>query len=279
MNKALLVGINKYKLPGSDLQGCVNDVTNIRHSLLTYFGFTVKQIRVVTDERATKKNIMTRLEWLVKGAKPGDRLVFHYSGHGSQIRDRDGDELKDRLDEIICPHDMDWDGTYIVDDELARIFSKIPKGAHLEVFLDSCHSGTATREMRMPEHMPERLPGEDAPAAMTVKQRYLPPPVDILCREEEDLPVHRLLKGMTNPSSHVLFSGCRENQTSADAYISKAYNGAFTYYLCKHLRDTAAAITRAELLKRVRASLKFNDFDQITQLEAPTEKKKKKVLE
>ncbi len=55
MNKALLVGINKYKLPGSNLQGCVNDVTNIRHSLLTYFGFTVKQIRVVTDERATKR--------------------------------------------------------------------------------------------------------------------------------------------------------------------------------------------------------------------------------
>jgi hypothetical protein len=29
-NKALLVGINKYKIPGSDLSGCVNDVTNIR---------------------------------------------------------------------------------------------------------------------------------------------------------------------------------------------------------------------------------------------------------
>jgi hypothetical protein len=29
-SKAFLVGINKYKLPGSDLQGCVNDVTNIR---------------------------------------------------------------------------------------------------------------------------------------------------------------------------------------------------------------------------------------------------------
>ncbi len=275
MNKALLVGINRYKLPGSDLQGCVNDVTNIRHSLLTYFGFTVKQIRVVTDERATKKNIMTRLEWLVKGAKPGDRLVFHYSGHGSQIRDRDGDELKDRLDEILCPHDMDWDGTYIVDDEIARIFKKIPKGAHLEVFLDSCHSGTATREMRMPE----RLPGEDVPGGVTVKQRYLPPPVDIQCREEEGLPVHRLLKGVANPLSHVLFAGCRENQTSADAYISKAYNGAFTYYLCKHLRDTSAAITRADLLKRTRASLKFNDYDQVPQLEAPTEAKKKRVLE
>jgi len=48
----------------------------------------VDDIRVVTDERATKKAIMERLTWLVKGAKVGDRLLFHFSGHGSQVRDR-----------------------------------------------------------------------------------------------------------------------------------------------------------------------------------------------
>nr|NJM02119.1 caspase family protein [Desulfobacula sp.] len=41
-NKALLVGVNKYMLPGSDLQGCVNDITNIRDVLLKYFGFRVR---------------------------------------------------------------------------------------------------------------------------------------------------------------------------------------------------------------------------------------------
>jgi len=38
-NKALLVGINKYKIPGADLNGCANDVTNMRDVLLKYFGF------------------------------------------------------------------------------------------------------------------------------------------------------------------------------------------------------------------------------------------------
>jgi uncharacterized caspase-like protein len=112
-NKALLVGINAYELPGADLNGCVNDVTNVRDILLKYFGFAVKEIRVLVDGRATRKAIMQRVEWLVKDAKSGDRLLFQFSGHGSQIRDRDGDELKDQLDEILCPHDMDWDGTYI----------------------------------------------------------------------------------------------------------------------------------------------------------------------
>jgi hypothetical protein len=90
--KAILVAVNKYKLPGSNLQGCVNDATNIRDVMLKYYGFAVKDIRVLVDDRATKKAILDRLTWLVKDARSGDRLLFHFSGHGSQIRDRDGDE-------------------------------------------------------------------------------------------------------------------------------------------------------------------------------------------
>ena len=127
-NRALLVGINRYRLPGSDLQGCVNDVTNVRDVLLKYFGFKVKDIRVLADDRATRAGILKRLEWLVKKATAGDRLLFHFSGHGSQIRDRNGDELKDRMDEILCPHDMDWDGSYIMDDDLEALFSGLPEG-------------------------------------------------------------------------------------------------------------------------------------------------------
>ncbi len=268
-NKALLVGINKYKMPGADLNGCVNDVTNIRDILVKYLGFTISNIRVVVNERATKKAIIERLKWLVKDAKSGDRLLFHFSGHGSQIRDRDGDELKDRLDEILCPHDMDWDGTYIIDDELEEIFSSLPKGVNLEVLLDSCHSGTGTREMMSIAALPQEL---------SFKQRFLEPPMDIYCRVEEDLDVKRILKS-GNPWQHVLFAGCKENQTSADANIGGSYNGAFTYYFCKHLREGQGNITRGELLKRVRASLKFNGFTQIPNLECPVAEKKKKMLE
>lgn len=268
-NKALLVGINKYKIPGSDLNGCVNDVTNVRDILLKYVGFTVKDIRVVVNERATKKGIIDRLKWLVKGAKAGDRLLFHYSGHGSQVRDRDGDELKDRLDEIICPHDMDWDGIFIIDDELGEIFSGLPEGVNLDVLLDSCHSGTGTRE----GFAIERLPAE-----LSFKPRFLQPPLDIQCRVEDDLPVKKILKG-NNPLNHVLFAGCRDNQTSADANIGGSYNGAFTYYLCKHTRETQGNITRMELIKRVRASLKFNGYSQIPQIECAKVKRNKRILE
>jgi len=271
-NKALLVGINKYQMSGADLQGCVNDVTNIRDVLLKYFGFKVRQIRVLVDGRATKKAILARLEWLVKDAKAGDRLLFHFSGHGSQIRDRDGDELKDGLDEILCPHDMDWDGTFIVDDELKKRFAGLAKGVNLEVLLDCCHSGTGTRQA---------MAMAGLPSEQSIRPRFLAPPVDILCRqmdEEEDLAVTRLLR-VTNPGNHVLFSGCRDNQTSADAYIKGSYNGAFTYYFCKHIRDSRAGLSRAELLKRLRASLKFEGYEQVPQLECAAARRKKALLE
>jgi metacaspase-1 len=275
-NKALLVGINTYKLPGCDLQGCVNDVTNIRDVLLRYYGFTVKQIRVLVNARATKDGILSRLEWLIKDARAGDRLLLHFSGHGSQIRDRDGDELKDKLDEIICPHDMDWDGIYIVDDTLKAIFAGLPKEVKLDVLLDCCHSGTGTREAATIGLLPDGsrvVPRGDKP-------RFLTPPMDILCRQldEDDLPTIRMLKE-ANSANHALFSGCRDNQTSADAYISGSYNGAFTYYFCKHVRDARGAISRADLLSRLRASLKYEGYSQVPQLECPSAPKKKKLLE
>ena len=269
-NKALLVGINKYRLPGADLQGCVNDVTNIRDILLKYCGYSVKEIRVLVDARATKKGIMDRLEWLVKGAKAGDRLLFHFSGHGSQIRDRDGDELKDHLDEILCPHDMDWDGTYIVDDGLQAVFAGLPKGVNLEVLLDCCHSGTGTREAAAMGMLPEEL---------SFKPRFLTPPPDILARMDDDELETRKLFRRANPQTHVLFSGCRDNQTSADAYIKGTYNGAFTYCFCKHLRETEGALARGELVKMVRASLRFRGFSQVPQLECARTERKKKVLD
>ncbi|MFH0844356.1 MAG: caspase family protein [Pseudomonadota bacterium] len=279
-SRAFLVGINKYRIPGSDLQGCVNDVTNVRDILLKYFGFGVKDIRMVIDERATRDGIMRRLEWLLREAKAGDRLLFHFSGHGSQIRDRDGDELKDHLDEVICPHDMDWEGAFITDDDLGQLFSAIPKDVNLEVLLDCCHSGTGTREARGIEGLP---------LENSFRPRFLAPPVDILARVEDDLPVRHLFNRPNKPNrpgkrnspgmNHVLFTGCRANQSSADAYIKGSYNGAFTYYLCKHLRDTQGALIRSDLLKQVRASLRHNGFSQVPQLECPGAERQKKVLE
>ncbi len=261
--RAVQVGINNYKSI-SDLNGCLNDVTNMRGIFKGLLGFTNEEIRVLTDERATKANILDRLNWLVKGAKSGDYLIFHYSGHGSQIRDREGDELSDSLDELICPWDMDWGGTYITDDDLNRIFTTLPAGVLLEVYLDSCNSGTGLRVLDLGR------PSELGPPHPTFN-RYIEPPLDLLARfegEEDQLKRKKLFQGAARaPVHHILWAGCMDNQTCADAFIDGSYNGAFSYYFCKVMRETGNRMSRAEVLSRVRSLLKKGNYSQIPQLE------------
>ncbi len=110
MKKALLVGINRYPDPDNELKGCVNDVRQMAETLKSRYGFPGDgHMRILTDARATTKAILDGLAWLTAGASPGDSLVFHYSGHGSQVPDKHGDETTDRLDEILCPYDLDWE--------------------------------------------------------------------------------------------------------------------------------------------------------------------------
>ncbi|MGK7898545.1 MAG: caspase family protein [Xenococcus sp. (in: cyanobacteria)] len=202
---------------------------------------------------------------MVAGAKSGDFLVFHFSGHGSQIRDRDGDELKDHMDELICPYDMNWDNGFITDDMLNAIFTKLPSNVLLEVVLDCCHSGNGLRDISLGR--PAEL-GSENPTLY----RYLPPPMDITCRsegEEDELEAVRGFKSEDRSTvHHILWAGCKDNQTSADAYINGSYNGAFTYYFCKHMRDSGGDLSRKNLLKRIRDSLYYGGYSQIPQLEA-----------
>jgi hypothetical protein len=125
----------------------INEITNVYDVLVKYFRFASTDIAMLSDKRATKKAILEGLKVLISKGGTGDTLVFHYSGHGSQVRCTEGDELADGLDEIICPWDFDWDGTFIKDDDFAALFAGLKKGASLEVILDSCYSGTGTREM------------------------------------------------------------------------------------------------------------------------------------
>jgi len=91
--------------------------------------------------RPTKYNMRLALSWLVQGCQPGDSLVFHFSGHGSQQKDQNGDEL-DGYDETLCPTDFETQGM-IVDDEINEIIVKpLSHGVKLHAIIDACHSGT-----------------------------------------------------------------------------------------------------------------------------------------
>jgi len=268
IKKAVLVGINKYDPSlNADLRGCVNDIENMRSLLVNQFGFKADNIRVLTDFRATREGILERLNWLVKDPIVGDELFFHYSGHGSQVRDRNGDELNDSLDEILCPTDLDWNNP-LTDDDLAKLFKKVPKGVYLTMFCDSCHSGTMTRGL-----------GNPGPKAERHTARYLEPPFDIKSRSvDRKLPV-KIIGAKQDKSvaqNHVLISGCKDSQTSADANIGNKYQGAFTWAITKAIKSNPN-ITFSEAHKQAVQTLK-SGFTQIPQLSGDTSLINRKVF-
>ncbi|MEW6114863.1 MAG: caspase family protein [Thermodesulfobacteriota bacterium] len=271
--KAFLVGINDYAPVGAggpDLHGCVNDVRDMAHTLnaLGIVPASPATMRIVTDARATRTAILDGFKWLVKGAKKGDVLVFYYSGHGSQVADVDGEEV-DAKDETICPHDYSTAGM-IKDDDLRQLLNGLPAGVNLDVIFDSCHSGTGTREMA-------------ALAASTREQtvtyRYVEPPIDwgYFLDADPALPVRGLLKPGNGEGTkeavvvpglnHVLWAGCRDYQTSAEAPIDGVVRGAFTYCFCMALRRASVSVTRKRLDALVSADLKKLGYGQVPQLE------------
>jgi metacaspase-1 len=265
--KALLVGINNYENPANNLQGCVPDAQDFASTLKMY-GFPASKQKMLINEQATTDNILSGLEWLCKDLAAGDVCIFYYSGHGSQVADLNNEE-QDRYDEIICPYDISWyRQKYITDDQLYEKFTKqVPEGVRIDVLLDSCFSGSATRQLIVLNRQ-------------SLRQRYLVPPVEHRNRLTSMVPsfTDASLFGKRSvfgpdvvEQNNVLWSGCQEDQVSWELSFAGQVRGAFTYYFCTILREFGGNLTRRELYTALRERMYNDGFEQIPNLEAPSE--------
>jgi metacaspase-1 len=268
--RALLIGINEYRIDGANLRGCVNDVLNIERALTKHFEFPAASIKKLFDAQATKKRIEAGIKALFKGSKKGDVLFLHYSGHGSNTPDLNGDEV-DRRDEILCPTDLDWKDP-LTDDWLRRtIDAMLPEKVNLTIIMDCCHSGSNTRRLLPP----------DAP----IINRYLPNPYDLA-----EVESGRSIKGTVHHTRavakpkgkgksrgsldvavadmpEILITGCRDYQTSADAFIGGSYNGALTYHLAKAIEAKKGKLTYRNLHEVTSKLISDSRYEQVPQLE------------
>lgn len=232
---AFLVGINDYSLTRlPSLEGCVQDVNDMRDVLIERFGFEPSEIQMVTDRAATREAILRGIRMaLIDRARehPGALVVFHYSGHGSRIGDTNDDESDDDFDETLVPSDGRtrsdvWD---IRDDELQSLMAELGQyTSNILFILDSCHSGSATRAGQRVRFAPR----DDRPSP--------PEPTRALFQRQ---------------SSWITLSACRplENAGETDMAIENPgrHNGAFTFHLVRALRRANHRTTYRELLAEV----------------------------
>ena len=209
-NKALLVGINAYSNPSNNLRGCIKNIVDMEYFIASKNKVYPKDnIRTLTDSRATKKGILSALNWLLQGANAGDQLLFQYSGHGAQIPSHSPAIEKDGLDEIICPYDFSGEAaaeTAISDKEFASIFAKIPRGVHFVWISDSCHSEDLSRKHEIVE-------------SNTNDSRFRRFNYKDSTQQAEAVASIASLGSAHSPLHGALLSGCASHQLSADAYI------------------------------------------------------------
>jgi hypothetical protein len=171
-----------------------------------------KPLGMLLTEQATTAAVTKAIKKAAKTLKKGDIFFLTYSGHGGQVRDTNGDEDDDRMDETWVLFDRQ-----LVDDELYALWSRFKAGVRILVFSDSCHSGSVVRVA------PPMISGGP-------RVRLMPRQV---C-EKVEAAHQALYRGIqaAHPgaeeakvrASVLLISGCMDNQLSLDG----EKNGAFT---------------------------------------------------
>lgn len=247
---ALLIGINQYPASQrfSDLQGCVTDVNLQQELLIHRFGFSKNDILRLTsdssDQQPTRSNILTAFEeHLIKQAKPGDVVIFHFSGHGSQLIDPTpvklcpNQQFNSDLNSTLVPAE---DGqNKLVPDIMGRTLFLLMSALqtdNVSFVLDSCHSGGGTRgNFRI-----RSVPGDDllpSNEEIAYQQHWLEK-LQISAQEFAQQRCAALRKG-------VVLASAQRKQAAADATFDDFYAGAFTYLLTQYLWQQTSDVGRA----------------------------------
>ena len=231
--KALLIGIN-YTGTANQLDGCINDVDSIVERISKNGFNTINKLTDLTLKKPVRENILNECKNLLINSQSGDLLLLFYSGHGSYILDKNGDEA-DGYDEMIVSSDLQG----ITDDELKSLIQTyLKKDVTLVAIFDSCFSGSV----------------------LDLKYQYL-----------DSLNYDKYTENAKNNETLgnvFMISGCNDEQTSADANINNKFNGAMTWSLLETLKtkNNNNNISWRDLLKGMRDLLKTSKFSQIPQL-------------
>lgn len=240
---ALLFGINDYPGSGNDLRGCINDIEDVTKKLKSEFPDF--QIFKFKDSEVTTGRFMSEIENVLLKMKQG-HLYIHYSGHGTQIPSV---TEPNGYNESLYLHNGP-----LIDDEIYRLQMMTPVGLRVTAKFDSCFSGGMGSRNMNPHYL---------------KSRFMPlQGVPVLSKAVNHL-------GNTDSGQvWLIYSGCGEEQTSADAMFSGRANGAFTYF---DLQSYNPGTVNADAYSRGSYLIQKYGFDQRPELSGPDYRKNELV--
>ncbi len=189
-----------------------------------------KDICTLINKQATKAAIVLSFKNLTARCNTGDMVYVHFSGHGQQVTDVNGDE-NDGWDESWIPYDAclsygknDKGEKHLIDDELnlllTGIKNKIGNGGKLLVVVDACHSGDSTKGGE-----------EDDEIVRGVKDEFV-------------IPIKKKRKSVKAPELWITLSACEDFQLNQE--IRKPQVGKLTYTLYSLAKDGDVSLKAIE---------------------------------
>jgi hypothetical protein len=228
---ALLIGIENYPHPVTPLKGAINDIKLVKGVLRKRFGFSDEDFIILLDNRATHTGIENAFKTLIKRIKSGDFVYIHYSGHGSQTTDLNGDERSGKDQTWVTfgsrgnrmAHKDNYD---VLDDEINAWLAAIYAKTDQVIFVsDSCHSATVARG--------------SAPISRGLK------------RDDRYHPLGKITYTQLDKHHGIHVGAARNHESAAEAIgkDGKQY-GLFTWYWTKALRQAQVGETWYDIFKR-----------------------------
>lgn len=136
----VFIGIDDYANV-NDLQGCVQDATELARSFQTRGLMRAEDARILTNSAATTQAVEAAIAEIAARATANDIFVFFYSGHGAQVAEAVRGNEADSMDETLVLYNG-----MLTDDSLRQMLDRVHADQTL-VALDSCHSGGFAREL------------------------------------------------------------------------------------------------------------------------------------
>ena len=239
---ALLVGINQYpQIPA--LKGCLTDVELQRELLINRFGFQPSDILSLTNDKATREGIENAfLEHLVKQAKPGDVVVFHFSGYGSRIKTKN---LLSGMENALIPAD----DTQVIEEDAEKIANYLLEDTLL-LMMQSLITEHATAILDTSYYTPTI----SQPMGLAIRSWKAPLEGQFLA-EEIELQKQLVKRTAADKLSVLLASASNSKNLAKEIIFSDFTAGLFTYALTQYLWETSPARTIQTSLSRVGSSI------------------------